>query len=463
MKRGETRQIAVEAMAAGGAGVARAEGMVVFVPGAVEGDVLTVFISKKKKDYAEARIVEIVSASPVRKAPPCPHAGICGGCQWQHIEYEAQLGFKRSIVKDALERIAGLRGVAVKEVKPSPRIFHYRNKMEFSFSDRVWVPSASEAKADGSQGVFLGLHVPGTYYKVIDIERCLLIPDEGSAMVGRVRELCRKTGLPAYGLKSHAGLWRFLTLRYSGSSNRWLINLITSGQGPAPLDEIARDLTSTFSTVTTVVHTINRRKAAIAIGDEETILEGEGFLLDKIGPWNFRISASSFFQTNTDAALRLYDEVFRLSELSGTEHVLDLYSGTGTIPVYISSRAARVTGMELSEKAVMDARVNCDLNGVYNCRFVCGDIRNLLKDAAERPDLVIMDPPRSGMHKEVVQSLLRLSPSRMIYVSCNPATMARDLALFSQDYELAEVQPVDMFPHTHHVECVARLDRKRSG
>jgi 23S rRNA (uracil1939-C5)-methyltransferase len=448
-------------MAAGGAGVARADGMVVFVPGAVEGDTLRVVINKRKKDYAEARIIEILSPSPVRKASPCPHAGICGGCQWQHIEYEAQLRFKHSIVKDALERIAGLRGVAVKEVKASGLVFHYRNKMEFSFSERVWVPSALEAKSDGPSGVFLGLHVPGTYYKVIDIERCLLIPDEGSAVVCRVRELCRKTGIPAYGLKSHVGLWRFLTLRYSRSSSRWLVNLITSGQGQAPLDVIAGDLTARFPSVSTVVHTINRRKAAIAAGDEERIIEGEGFLLDKIGPWTFRISASSFFQTNTEAASCLYDEVLRLAELSGSEHVLDLYSGTGTIPIYISSRAKRVIGMELSEKAVMDARVNCDANGVFNCRFVCGDIRLLLKDLPERPDVVIMDPPRSGMHKEVVASLLRLSPSRMIYVSCNPATMARDLALLSQDYAVGEVQPVDMFPHTHHVECVARLDRRK--
>ncbi len=460
LRRSEIRDLRIEKMANGGNGIARCEGMVVFVPRSVAGDTVKVTVSRNKKDYAEARILEILDPSPFRRNPPCRHAASCGGCQWQHIQYDAQLSFKREIVKECVERIAGLKGIVVHPVIPSPLEFRYRNKMEFSFSDRRWIPRPEKEKAGAEFTFTLGLHVPGTFNKVIDIEECLLLPEEGSAIMRSAKALFQDTGVPVYGLKSHSGYWRYLTLRYSTFAERWLVNIITSDEKRGLLPPLAEKLCDDFPSISSFVHTVNSRKAAIAAGEKETNLQGQGFLLDTIGQWKFRISASSFFQTNTLAACRLYDTVAKFAALSGKEDLLDLYSGTGTIPIYLSKDALRVTGMELNEHAVLDARVNCEVNEVKNCRFIVGDIRELLKEGKAMPDVVIADPPRAGMHGDVAESLLAIAPKRIVYVSCNPATLGRDLALFSTGYEICEIQPVDMFPHTHHVECVVRLERR---
>jgi 23S rRNA (uracil1939-C5)-methyltransferase len=272
-----------------------------------------------------------------------------------------------------------------------------------------------------------------------------------------------RTGIPVYGLKSHKGFWRFLTLRHSNTFDNWMVNVVTSDEVWGSLDPIAEDLGREFPSISTFVHTINSRKAAIAVGERERVLSGEGYLVDKIGQWTFRVSASSFFQTNTGAAKILYDTVANFAGLTGSEYVLDLYSGTGTIPIYLSDGAAGITGMEINDKAVLDARINCETNRVHNCRFVCGDIKSLLEGIKSKPSVVIIDPPRSGMHKDVAVAIAALQPGRMVYVSCNPATMGRDLALLSSSYEICEIQPVDMFPHTHHVECVVRMKSRLQG
>ena len=458
LRRSELLDIRIEKMANGGNGIARHEGMVVFVPGSVSGDTVRVMVSRKKKEYAEARIIEILAPSPLRINPSCPHAEFCGGCQWQHIDYDAQLSFKQDIVKECVERIGGLIGTPVHPVIPSPKEFRYRNKMEFSFSDRRWVPRLDKPLSEFP--FTLGLHVPGTFNKVIDIEECLLLPEEGSEILRSAKALLQDTSVPVYGLKSHSGYWRFLTLRYSAVSKGWLVNIITSDEKRGVLPAVAERLCKEFPSISGFVHTVNSRKAAIAAGEKESSLMGQGFLLDTIGPWKFRISASSFFQTNSLGASRLYDTIAKFAALRGSEQVLDLYSGTGTIPIYLSKEALAVTGMELNEQAVMDARVNCEINGVQNCSFIVGDIRELLKEGKATAEVVVADPPRSGMHKDVTENLLETAPGRIVYVSCNPATLARDLALLSKGYEICEIQPVDMFPHTHHVESVARLEKK---
>ncbi|MBW1721047.1 MAG: 23S rRNA (uracil(1939)-C(5))-methyltransferase RlmD [Deltaproteobacteria bacterium] len=462
IKKGALLELAIENMAFGGHGVARVEGFVLFVRGGVRGDRLLARVIRKKKDYAEARVVELIEPSPDRIAAPCPYHGHCGGCQWQHVQYGRQLDFKRQQVMEAVARIGGLPHVPVHATIPSENIYSYRNKMEFSFSDRRWL-LPHEMGVEGLETDFaLGLHAPGTFYKVIDIEACLLQHDTGNRILRKVREIVRETGLPPYGIRSHQGFWRYLTLRYSSAFDEWMVNVVTSSENLPVLNHIADVLGRSFPAVRTVVNNINSRKAGIAVGEKELCISGPGFIRDRIGPYTFQVSANSFFQTNTSGADRLYRKVAEYAELTGSEKVLDLYSGTGTIPIYLSKEAESVVGMEIAESAVMDAVKNCRDNDVHCCRFILGDIKENLKNLDWSPDVLIIDPPRAGMHKKVAARVMELGAERVVYVSCNPGTMARDLSLLADRYEVLEIQPVDMFPHTYHVESVAKLVVRKS-
>jgi 23S rRNA (uracil1939-C5)-methyltransferase len=463
VKKGEELELFVERMAHGRFGVARVDGFVVFVRDAAPGDRVRARVFRKKKGYAEAGLVEVLEPSPDRVEPPCPYSGVCGGCQWQHTAYERQLVYKREQVRDAVERIGGLEGVPVHETIPSERVFGYRNKMEFSFSDRRWLLPEEMERAGVERGFALGLHVPGTFNKIIDVEACLLQAPLGNELLGAVRESVRRSGLPVYGIKSHEGFWRFLTLRHSVGRDEWLVNLVTAEDRPGEVEPIARDLRERFPAVRTVVHNVNTRRAAIAVGEREHVLAGDGLLEDRLGPYTFRISANSFFQTNTRGAESLYEVVGAYAALEGTETVLDLYSGTGTIPILLSERARRIIGVEVVESAVADAERNCAENQVRNCRFVAGDVRESLAGLEVRADVLVIDPPRAGMHKDVVAGVLDRRCPRVVYVSCNPATLARDLVELSRLYRVREIQPVDLFPHTYHVEAVARLEMRGEG
>jgi 23S rRNA (uracil1939-C5)-methyltransferase len=460
VRKGQTIELSIEKMAFGGAGVARADGLVVFVRGAVAGDRVLASVSRKKKDYAEARVAELLAPSVDRVAPPCPYSGYCGGCQWQHVRYERQLAYKTAIVRESLHHLGGMPDVPVRDALPSEEAFGYRNKMEFSFSDRRWrLPGEMSADAP-EEGFVLGLHVPGTYHKVLDVEACLLQQDTGNAILREVKEYARSSGLPPYGLRSHQGFWRFLVLRHSKALDRWMVNIVTSESRREVVQPLANRLCARFEGIVTVVNNVNTRRAAIAVGEFEEVLAGDGTMVDNIGPYAFRISANAFFQTNSLGALRLYEQVMRFADPRDGESVLDLYSGTGTIPIFMAGRVGSITGFEVNPGAVSDALANCRRNGIANCRFIEGDILVTLPRVTEPADLMVIDPPRAGMHKEVVRQVLMASPSRIIYVSCNPATLARDLALLSEGYEVIEVQPVDMFPHTFHIEAVANLRKK---
>ncbi len=452
--------LTIDTMAHGGPGVGRVDGFVLFVRGAAPGDRVRAKVIRKKKDYAEARIAEILEPSPDRICPPCPYAGFCGGCQWQHIDYNRQLSEKKGLIEQAVARIGGLQGVFIHDPLPSERRFGYRNKMEFSFSDRRWLLPGEMDQEGIDRDFALGLHVPGTFHKVLDIEACLLQHDTGNRILRRVKTLIKQSGLPVYGLKSHQGHWRFLTLRYSRAGDEWMVNVVTSDENRAVLESLSGDLMGAFPSIRTVVNNITARKAGVATGEREIHLAGPGFIEDRIGPYAFRISANSFFQTNTEGADALYRTVLRFAALTGTEAVLDLYSGTGTIPIYLAHRAGSVVGMELVESAVSDAQKNCEANGVSSCRFVLGDIKENLKTMTFKPDVLIIDPPRAGMHKDVLGRVLEMKTPRIVYVSCNPGTLARDLARLAEDYEVTEIQPVDLFPHTYHVEAVAGLRRR---
>lgn len=457
IKKGDILEATITDLAFGGRGLARIDGMVVFADPAVPGDRVRARVFKKRKRYAEARVIELLAPSLDRVAPPCPYSGWCGGCKNQFLRYDRQLAYKRRHVIDSLEHIGSLENIPVHPVIPSEKIFGYRNKMEFSCSDRRWLLPEEMTSDQVDTGFALGLHVPGTFYKVLDIDACLLMPDLGNRILATTREFMKSSDHPAYGLRSHEGFWRFLMLRHSVDKDQWMVNLVTAAGDRPAVQPLADTLMADYPQVVSVVNNISARKAGIALGESEIVLGGESMITDRIGERTFYISANSFFQTNTRGATALYQIVENFAALGGNETVVDLYCGTGSIALTLAAQAKSVTGFEISETAVNDAEMNSRLNGLDNCRFILGDIRDKLPGMELPPDLMIIDPPRVGMHQDVVKQVLALAPERIVYVSCNPATLARDLGLMQAQYTVKEVQPVDMFPHTWHIEVVARL------
>ncbi len=460
LKKGDSVELEITGMAFGGKAIAKVDGLAVFVDKAVPLDRVKARIINKKKSFAEATFVELIDPSPYRTAPLCEYSGYCGGCKWQFISYERQLYYKQQHVKESLEHIGFLKDIPVHPVIPSESIFAYRNKMEFSCSDRAWILPSYFTSGEKTASFALGLHVPGTFDKVLDIKACLLQPEKGNLILNDVKTFIKNSGIPAYGLKSHEGFWRFLMLRNSYSYGKWMVNIITSTEENRVVESLSDLLIGKYSDVVSVINNVTSSKAAIAVGEHENVLAGSSCIRDKLGDFEFEISANSFFQTNTAGAKILYEKVKEFAQLSGKQTLIDLYSGTGTIPVFLSSDASEIIGIEISESAVSDANKNCILNSVSNCTFITGDIKNSLSKIERKPDVIIIDPPRVGMHKDVVKQVIDMAPGRIVYVSCNPATLARDLFVLKDHYDVMEVQPVDMFPHTFHVESVARLEKK---
>jgi 23S rRNA (uracil1939-C5)-methyltransferase len=461
LRNGNLVEVEITDIAFGGKGLARIDGMAVFVEQAVPGDQVEIQIVKRKKNFAEARVIRLIHPSPDRVPAPCPYSGFCGGCTWQFLSYDRQLDYKRRHVVESLAHIGHLADVCVHSVIASDATFGYRNKMEFTCSDRRWL-LPSELQDDTIDRNFaIGLHVPGTFHKVLDTRACLLQPGLGNQILADVRGFIRHCGLPVYGLRSHKGFWRFVVLRHSAVLDRWMVNLVTTAEDPGLLQSLAQLLMDRYPQVVSVVNNVTSRKAGVAIGEYERLVAGTLSIVDTIGRFEFEISANSFFQTNTFAAAKLYGVVKEFSALTGREAVLDLYSGTGTIPIYLADSANEVLGIEIVPSAVDDAEKNCRRNAVSNCRFVLGDTRQHLQGITTPPDVLIIDPPRAGMHQDVVRQVEDMAPARVIYISCNPATLARDLSLLKSVYHVVEVQPVDMFPHTYHVESVAKLEKRR--
>lgn len=446
-------------LAYGGRGIAKLNGMAVFVDQTIPGDHALIQIIRRRKNYAEARLVKILEPSPDRVTPPCRYSGICGGCTWQFVRYEQQLEYKRLHVAECFEHLGGIQGVAIHPTIPSPSSFGYRNKMEFACTDRRWLLPEELADPAAQKDFGLGLHVPGAYQKVIDIRECLLQPPLGNRILDHAREFIKTSRRQVYNLRNHEGFWRFVMLRNSAATGRWMVNLVTAYEDREVMRELAEGLVKLFPEVASIVNNVSARRAGIAVGEFEHPVAGEPTIREAIGKLEFEISANSFFQTNTQAAERLYETVKAYAGLDGRQTVLDLYSGTGTIPIILSGEAREVIGIEIVPSAVADARTNCRLNGISTCRFIQGDIQDRLPAIGVRPEVVIIDPPRAGMSKEVVREILALSPQRMVYVSCNPATLARDLASLREAYEIMEIQPIDLFPHTFHVESVVRLEK----
>ncbi|MBU4014541.1 MAG: 23S rRNA (uracil(1939)-C(5))-methyltransferase RlmD [Proteobacteria bacterium] len=459
LKKGQELELEISELAFGGKGLARKDGFVVFVDQTIPLDIVIARIIKKKKNYADAIIVTIVKESPFRIKPPCIYSGCCGGCKWQFLKYDEQLVFKRQHVIDSLEHIGIIKDVPVHSTLPSKVTYAYRNKMEFSCSDRRWLMPDEFGMENLDLDFAIGLHVPGTFHKVLDIKKCLLQPGLGNNILDDIREFIKNSNIPVYGLRSHKGFWRFLMLRHSAAYDQWMVNIVTAEESNKIVKPLSDLLTAKYPEIVSVINNVNKRKAGIAVGEYEILLAGSPFIRDKVGRFEFKISANSFFQTNTLGAEILYKKVMEYAGLSGKEQVVDLYCGAGTISIFLADSARELVGIEISESAVRDAEINCQNNGVTNCRFILGDIKDCLEQV-KKPDVMIIDPPRTGMHEKVVKQVLDMSPARIVYVSCNPATMARDLGMIKDDYSVLEVQPVDMFPHTYHIESVARLERK---
>jgi len=470
LKKGAELELDIESLAFGAKGVSRLDGYVIFVEEALPGQRVRAQIVKKKKGYAEARPLEVIQQSPHFVEPRCRHFADCGGCLLQNLDYDIQLISKRQQVKELLEHIGGLDDPPVLPVIGSPQIFFYRNKMEFSFSRQRWLTREEIASDDlkFSKDFALGLHARNRYDKTLLIEECHLQSPLSNDILAVARAFTEKHALLPYTTFGHTGFWRFLVIREGKKTNEVMVNVVTADvpSGREAVRELSDKLLAEIPQITTVVHNINRSKAQVAIGEEEMILHGPGYIREHIGSFIFQISANSFFQTNTGGAEKLYAVAREFAALTGEETVYDLYCGAGTISIFISQQAKQVVGFEIVPQAIHDAGVNCRLNNVTNCFFVRGDLKDelaqtpLLTRRWGKPEVVIIDPPRAGMHPKVVQKIIELSPQRIVYVSCNPGTFSRDIKELSmRGYTLTKAQPVDMFPHTSHIEIVGALEK----
>ena len=464
VKKGTEIELTIEKFADRGKSLTRLDGYVVFVAGAVPGDRVRAVVVKQKKNYAEARLREVLSPGPLRTEPRCRYFGTCGGCKWQHVDYAAQCEAKRQSVEDAFVRQGGFAGVAVHPTLGAEPIYGSRNKMEFSFSGERWLTPGEIASGEAfDTGFALGLHVPGNFHKVIDLEECHLPPDLSTRLVNGVRTFVREQGWKPWHIRRHNGYLRHLVIRTGTHTGEVMVNLVTNGFSEPRMAAMAEYLRVHFPAVTTFVNTINTGPAQTAFGEAIHTLYGPGVIHDRIGPYTFEIAPNAFFQTNTRQAERLYDVARDFADLRPDDRVYDLYCGAGAIALFLSGHVRHVVGVELIEEAVANARANAAANDVTNCTFLSGDLmRMFTSDFVQEhghPDVLIVDPPRAGMHPKVVQQIARLRPERFVYVSCNPLTQVRDLALLRDVYAIEAVQPVDLFPHTYHVETVVKLRR----
>ena len=443
-------------------------GMVVFVPNCVPGDIVDLQVTKKKHSFMEAKVLRIVQPSPIRCEAKCRHFGVCGGCKWQILPYAEQLKYKQQQIVDNLTRIGKIELPEINPILGSKHIYAYRNKLEFTCADRKWLPweiieaAGGLDKIDSSYG--LGFHIPGAFDKVLDIEECHLMPDINNRIRNSVRTYAREHGLTFYNEHTHEGLLRTLILR---SNHKGELMLIVSFGEEIKSEELKiknllEYLHTEFPEIISLLY-VENTKYNDTIGDLDVkVYSGQDHIIEEMEGLQFKVGPKSFYQTNTEQAYELYKVARDFAQLSGNELVYDLYTGTGTIANFVARQARQVIGIEYVPEAIEDAKVNSKINKIENTLFFAGDMKDILNDdfVAQygRPDVIITDPPRAGMHEDVVNVILNAEPKRIVYVSCNPATQARDLAMLDAKYRVSKVQPVDMFPHTQHVENVVLLD-----
>jgi 23S rRNA (uracil1939-C5)-methyltransferase len=472
MKKGDLLELEIEGYAFEGKGIARIKredghekNFVVFVQNSYPGDKVKAKLVKIKKSFAEAKTSGVISPSLERVEARCKYFGVCGGCKQQDLSYDSQLKYKEQQVKEIFKNIGGFSELPeMLPIIPTQNTFFYRNKMEFSFSDKRWLTEdeiSLEEKTD--KNFALGLHVPNVFDKVLDIDVCYLQSELSYKILNFTRDFFKERSVQPYSTKIHSGFLRNLVIRQSYHTKDLMINIVTAYEDDSLMKSYVNNLIKAFPEITTIVNNINEKKASIAVGDYEKILFGDGFITDMIGEHTFRISPNSFFQTNTLQAENLYKTTLDFAELKGDEIVYDLYSGAGTIAIYISKKVKEVYAFESVESAIEDAKTNSGLNDIDNVHFFIADLYKSFLPMIEeskipKPGVIILDPPRSGLHKNTVEDVIKINPEKIVYVSCNPATQARDIKLFAEaGYKLIKMRPVDMFPHTFHIENVALM------
>ena len=440
-------ELEITDLAFDGKSVAHLDGKVVFLKGGLPGEIVKAEIYREKPRYNEGIVREIIKKSDLRIKPLCSHFEICGGCTWQDLNYQSQLDFKKKQVIDCLGRIGSLKEIKVKDVIGSVELFDYRNKMEFSFN------------TDSEKGFTLGLHHRGHFDKVFDLEKCYLQSDIASEIVNWVRDYIIQEDIPIYDVIEHTGYMRFLMIRQAKRTTDLMVNIVTN-YGDFPNSEtLIKQITEKFPQITTIIHSQNGQKSNIAVGEIEKIIFGKGFITEKLFSSSFRIKANSFFQTNSIQTETLYRTAFEMLHPKKTDNIMDLYCGTGSIGILIAKYANEVIGVELVAESIESAKLNALDNHVSNIKFFEGNVKDFLRtyhDDDIKYNIVIVDPPRAGLHPKALKRMLELKPEKILYISCNPATFSRDAkSIVEKGYKLSEVQPVDMFPHTMHIELIS--------
>lgn len=470
MKKNQYIDLTIDSLAFGGAGVARHEGTVYFVKHTVPGDTIKALITRKKRNYREGILEEVIVPSEHRVDPHCQYFGSCGGCSWQNTTYEEQIHQKSKIVSDSLIRIGKLDINTIHPALESPLLFNYRNKMEFSFSSSRWLTKDEISMEDAEikdKNFAFGLHSPGRFDKVLDIDSCPLQHAKANAIYEVMKEASAKSGCTAYNHKEHTGFFRNFLIRYSFANDELMAMLITnkvqSEEEQAFMDYYKNEFVKLFREQDTLLHGINATNSPVDIQKIE-LISGKGYITEKILDIEYRISPQSFFQTNSSQLNGFISRIIDAADLQGDEVVWDLYCGAGSITLPASRKCKEIIGIELVEPAIADAIENAKRNNIHNTKFYCEDLHKKqlppLLTTLPKPDVIIVDPPRAGMHKNIVEHIATLSPERLVYVSCNPTTQARDLELLKDLYTVEEMTPVDLFPHTYHVESICKLRRK---
>jgi 23S rRNA (uracil1939-C5)-methyltransferase len=459
-------KVTITDIGAEGNALARVDNLVVFVPMLIPGDVVDIRIIKKRKKYLEGRVIKFHEYSADRIAPRCIHFGVCGGCKWQHLPYNLQLKYKGKQVIDNLKRIGKIELPEIDPIIGSSDIYMYRNKLEFTFSDKRWLTSEEvESDTKFEREGALGFHIPGLFDKVLDIKECHLQPDPSNHIRNAVRDYAIRQSLQFFDLREQKGFLRNIVIRNS-LEGKVMVIVVFFHEDVEKREGLLDFLDSTFPQITSLLYVINQKRND-SLNDQEPVLyRGDNYLVEEMNGLKFRIGPKSFYQTNTRQALELYKIAAGFAGLTGKEIVYDLYTGTGTIANFIAGSASKVVGIEYVEDAVADAGINSGINNIGNTFFFAGDMKDILTDdflsENGRPDVIITDPPRGGMHEDVVKVIANAAPAKIVYISCNPSTQARDIFLLSEYYKVKRVQPVDMFPHTHHVENVVLLERIES-
>ncbi|MFZ4862290.1 23S rRNA (uracil(1939)-C(5))-methyltransferase RlmD [Sphingobacterium sp. Mn56C] len=445
-----------------GKGVGRHEDLVLFVERAVPGDVVDVELQRKKKNFAEGRVTAIHTPSPYRIEPFCAHFGVCGGCKWQHMQYDAQLKFKQQYVDNVLTRIGKVDVSAMEDILPSAEVQYYRNKLEYTFSNKRWLTNLDDGNNVGTMDA-LGFHVPGRFDKILDIDHCFLQQDPSNNLRNAIRDFAIQQGISFYDLREHEGALRNLIIRTSSTGETMVIVVFAypqEGQVTLLMDFIAQQ----YPELTSLLYIINQKRNDTIFDQDIHVFKGRDFIYEEMEGLKFKVGPKSFYQTNSRQAYELYKVTRDFADLQGDELVYDLYTGAGTIANFVARSSKQVIGVEYVPSAIEDAKINSQINDIHNTTFYAGDMKDVL--TAEfvaqhgKPDVVITDPPRAGMHGDVIHRILEMEAPKVVYVSCNAATQARDLELLSSKYKVVRIKPVDMFPQTQHVENVVLLQLK---